>query len=236
MGINLGSIGAGLKELGKTVDNDLDQAGAAARTAVKDVVSGNLSGAGSAARSTAVDVGDAFFDGGAASVGVGELLGVTYPVTTYQAKVDDNLSRGSRLSDSGIAQLQAGGYKSVINLCAENDDDTPRAAALGMNSLHLPILDNTAPTQGQVKQFLDFATSPANEPAYVHCEAGQGRTGVMSACYRMAVDGWSADAAIAEAKQMGMKLPDQLQFLQQFGQDLSAGKIAGYPVAPAASA
>jgi protein-tyrosine phosphatase len=235
MGISLKNIGTGLKDLGQTVGKDLEQAGSAASTAVKDLASGNLSGAGNAAKNTAVNVGDAFFDGGAASVGVGELLGLQYPVTTYQSKLDDHLTRGSRLSDDGIAQLHASGYKSVVNLCMENDDDTPRAAALGMNSLHIPILDNTAPTEGQVKQFLDYVTNPANQPAYVHCEAGQGRTGVMSACYRMAVDGWSPDAAIAEAKQMGMKLPDQLQFLQQFGQDLQSGKIAGYPVASAAS-
>jgi protein tyrosine phosphatase (PTP) superfamily phosphohydrolase (DUF442 family) len=234
MGINLSSIGAGLKDLGQTVGKDLSQAGQTADTAAKDVASGNLSGAGAAAKSTVTNVGDAFVDGGAASVGVAELLGVTYPVKAYQSPVDDNLTRGSRLSDQAMSQLQASGYKSVVNLCAENDDDTSRAQALGMNSLHLPVLDNTAPTEGQVTQFLNFVTNPANQPAYVHCEAGEGRTGVMCACYRMAVDGWSPTAAITEAKQFGLQLPDQVQFLQQFGQDLAAGKIAGYPMTPPA--
>ncbi|MBS2027050.1 MAG: dual specificity protein phosphatase family protein [Deltaproteobacteria bacterium] len=230
MGISFKNIGKGLETLGKTVGNDFKQAGDAIGTAAKDLVTGKESQAGSAAVNGLKDVGDGFADGGAEAVGVAELLGAKYPVNTYQSKLDDNLTRGSRLSDEGIAQLHTQGYKSVINLCMENDDDTPRAKALGMNSLHLPILDNSAPSEAQVKQFLDFATNPANQPAYVHCEAGQGRTGVMSAAYRMAVDGWTPQAAIAEAKQMGMKLPDQLQFLQQFGNDLAAGKIAGYPV------
>jgi protein-tyrosine phosphatase len=234
MGISLKNIGAGLKDLGQTVGKDLKQAGEAAETAVNDLVHGNVSQAGTAAKNAVVDVGDSAFDGAAASVGVAELLGAQYPVTTYQSKVDNNLTRGSRLSDQGIQQLQAQGYKSVVNLCMENDDDTSRAKALGMNSAHIPILDNTAPTEDQVKQFLDFVTNPANQPAYVHCEAGQGRTGVMSAAYRMAVDGWTPDAAIAEAKQFGMKLPDQIQFLQQLGQDLQAGKLPGYPVNAAA--
>ena len=49
-----------------------------------------------------------------------------------------------------------------------------------------------------MKDFLDFATNPKNSPCYVHCEAGKGRTGVASACYRMAVEGWPPEKAIAE--------------------------------------
>jgi protein tyrosine phosphatase (PTP) superfamily phosphohydrolase (DUF442 family) len=230
MGINFKNIGTGLKDLGKTVGNDLKHAGKAAETAVKDISQGKVGQAGTAAKNAVVDVGDSAFDGAAAGVGVAELTGITYPVTSYEAKVDDNLTRGSRLSDQDISRLHNQGFKSVVNLCMENDDDTSRAKGLGMSSLHLSILDNTAPSEAQTKQFLDFVTNPANQPAYVHCEAGQGRTGVMSAAYRMAVDGWTPQAAITEAKQMGMKLPDQLQFLQQFGKDLQAGKIAGYPL------
>lgn len=94
----------------------------------------------------------------------------------------------------------------------------------------MKILDNSAPTQAQVKQFLDFATNPKNSPCYVHCQAGKGRTGVAVASYRMAVEGWPPEKAIAEAKKFGCALPDQLDFLKQFGADLAAGKIAGYPL------
>ena len=229
MGIDFKKIGQALETVGKTVGKDFENAGKSLGTAVKDVVTGKESQAGGAALNGLKDVGDGFFDGGAEAVGVAELLGARYPVKEYQSKVDDNLTRGSRLTDPEIAQLHTQGYKSVVNLCLENDDDTARAKALGMNSLHLPILDNSAPSEAQVKQFLDFVTNPKNQPAYVHCEAGQGRTGVMCAAYRMAVDGWTPQAAIAEGKQHGLVLPDQIQMLQQFGADLAAGKIAGYP-------
>ena len=156
-----------------------------------------------------------------------------YPVKSYQLKLDGNVTRGSRLSDPQMAQLKAAGYKSVVNLCLENDDDTARAQAQGMNSLRIPILDNAAPTEAQAKQFLDFVTSPKNQPAYFHCEAGQGRTGVMAAVYRMAAQGWPPSQAIAEANQHGFAghmVPDQAEFLQKFGEDLQAGKIPGYPI------
>ena len=46
----------------------------------------------------------------------------------------------------------------------------------------------------------------------------------------MAVEGWPPEKAIAEAKKFGCALPDQVEFLQKFGSDLAAGKIAGYPL------
>ena len=233
MGISFKNLGTGIADLGKTVGNDLKNAGKAAEKAVTDVAKGKLGQAGTDAKNAVVDVGASAFDGGAESIGVAELLGVRYPVTAYHTKLDDHVTRGSRLSNEDMSNLKAQGYKSVVNLCLENDDDTPRAKALGMNSLHIPILDNSAPTEAQAKQFLDFVNNPANQPAYFHCEAGQGRTGVMAAVYRMAVQGWTPDQAIAEAKQKGFAgtmVPDQLAFLQQFGKDLQAGKIAGYPL------
>ena len=220
----IGDVFKGVKNLAKYEAKEIADA---AKQVGKAAKSGE--GLGEALAGVGKEVGDAFVDGGGAAVGYAEIFGLKYPVKQYSSKVSDGLTRGSRLDDQGMADLKAKGFKGVVNLCAENDNDTPLAKKDGINSFHLPILDNTAPSEKQMKAFLDFAT--ANQPTYVHCEAGQGRTGCAVACYRMAVEGWPADKAIAEAKQFGMKLPDQVEFLQQFGTDLAAGKIEGYPKA-----
>ena len=174
-------------------------------------------------------------DGAAESIGVAELAGLRYPVSDYESKVDANLTRGSRIEDAkGYDSLKQQGFKGIVDLTMEGTNDEKFAAKAGLNPLNIKILDNSAPTQGQMKQFLDFATNPKNQPCYVHCEAGKGRTGVATACYRMAVDGWPPDKALAEAKKFGLALPNQTEFIQQFGKDLAAGKIAGYPKAPTA--
>lgn len=165
-------------------------------------------------------------DGAAEAVGVAELAGLRYPVKTYEAKVSDGLYRGSRIDFAGMQALKAQGIRGVVNLCLENNDDAPNAAKLGLRALHVPILDNSAPTEAQMKMFIDFARDSANQPVYVHCEAGKGRTGTAVACYRIAVMQWTADQALAEARQFGLALHNQIAFIQKFAEDVKAGKIS----------
>lgn len=151
---------------------------------------------------------------GGEAVGVAELAGVRYPVKTYEAQVDGGLYRGSRVDAAQLATLKQQGIRGIVNLCKENNDDAANAAKLGLAALHLPILDNSAPTVAQMMQFVDFAK--ANPPTYVHCEAGEGRTGTAVACYRIAVDGWTAEQAIAEGKSYGLSLINQISFIEKF--------------------
>ncbi len=226
MGFKIGSelknienkVEAGLKKMGKEIKTEAGQVAA-------DVKKG-WGAAGGAVKKVA----DGFANAAAESIGVAELAGLRYPVSSYESKVDANLTRGSRIdSQAGYDSLKQQGFKGIVDLTIEGTNDEKYAAKAGLNPLNVKILDNSAPTQKQMKQFLDFATNPKNQPCYVHCEAGKGRTGVATAVYRMAVDGWPPEKAIAEAKQFGLALPNQTQFLEQFGKDLAAGKISGYP-------
>ena len=214
---SLRNIGSGLKKFGSDVASDVKQV-------TKDVAKGKgWSAVGKDLKNTGATLGSEL-------VGVGELAGLRYPVSKYEFKVSDGLTRGSRIDDpKGYDKLVKQGFKGIVDLTLEGTNDATAGKKAGLNTLNVKILDNSAPTQKQVKQFLDFATDPKNSPCYVHCEAGKGRTGVASACYRMAVEGWSPEKAIAEAKKFGCTLPDQVEFLQKFGTDLAAGKIAGYP-------
>ncbi|MGC4115605.1 MAG: tyrosine-protein phosphatase [Myxococcales bacterium] len=195
--------------------------------AVKDVDKAHDAGKpiGPALKNAALEVKDSFTDIGGASIGFAEMMGLKYSVKPYQFQVSPGLTRGSRLEGGQMEDLKARGFKGVVNLCAENDMDSAGAQKNGLNALHLNIIDNTAPTEAQMLAFLNFAKDPANQPCYVHCEAGKGRTGVATACYRMAVEGWSAEKAIAEAKTFGLAIPEQIDFLEKFGADLASGKL-----------
>jgi predicted protein tyrosine phosphatase len=98
----------------------------------------------------------------------------------------------------------------------------------------VPLIDNTAPSSAQMKAFLDFVTAPEHQPAFVHCDAGIGRTGVAVAVYRMAVQQWPLERALAEGDAPVHILPCPRRFLRAFAGELARGKIAGYGAAAAA--
>jgi protein tyrosine phosphatase (PTP) superfamily phosphohydrolase (DUF442 family) len=137
-------------------------------------------------------------------------------------------------NESGVEKVldKVGKFLADHHVTKPDQDDVSAAHQLGLNAVNVPIVDNTAPTVAQMVTFLDFVTRKENRPAYVHCEAGVGRTGVAVAVYRMAVQGWPADRAIDEAKKHGMALPEQEKFIRDFAGLLAQGKIPGFPVDP----
>lgn len=62
---------------------------------------------------------------------------------------------------------------------------------------HIPVVDETAPSQEQVNEFIGFVNDMLNQEraVLVHCRGGYGRTGTMLACYLVS-RGWEAEKAI----------------------------------------
>jgi protein tyrosine/serine phosphatase len=139
---------------------------------------------------------------------VEDATGLRYPVTPYAKWVDEPvLMRGSRVDNaSGYMNLRDWGFKKIIDLRQENPWDLDFDGSKYLDLVRIPIQDNTAPTPEHVKTFL---ASLSNGPAYVHCQAGVGRTGCMVAAYRVRVDGWTPTRALAEMDSFGKAVPAQ---------------------------
>jgi protein tyrosine phosphatase (PTP) superfamily phosphohydrolase (DUF442 family) len=116
-------------------------------------------------------------------------------------QVTTNLYRGAQPTAAGMAQLQALGIKTVINLRAWHSDKD-EVAGTGLKSVRF----ETEPWHGDEEdmvRFLKAVTDTNNLPAFVHCQRGADRTGMMCAMYRIVVCGWTREAAIAEMKHGG---------------------------------
>ena len=117
-------------------------------------------------------------------------------------RIDDAYYRGAQPKGRDYADLAALGVKTVIDLQADGDnaDEAKMVAASGMRFYRIGMTPRIAPTAEQLATFLRIVTDPAQQPVYVHCAGGRHRTGVMTAVYRMEMDGWNSDQAFKEMK------------------------------------
>jgi protein tyrosine phosphatase (PTP) superfamily phosphohydrolase (DUF442 family) len=123
------------------------------------------------------------------------------PVRNFGVVEQGILYRAAQPHELALPWLRRYGIASIVNLREERYDDGARLlAGLGFSSyLHLPIVNQTPPSEAQAVAFLQFVQDQRNWPVLVHCAEGKGRTGVLVALTRYAIDGWPMDQALAEA-------------------------------------
>lgn len=117
------------------------------------------------------------------------------------AVVSPVLSRGAQPTREGFRQLREQGIRTVVALRWEHSDDAA-LAGLGLNSYRLRA-KQWHPENEDVVRAMKVILTAEYQPVFVHCQAGKDRTGLVVAVYRILVDGWSVNDAIAERKMFG---------------------------------
>ena len=144
------------------------------------------------------------------------------PVFVPLAQVDPWLWRGPQPDLATLQSLQQQGLTTVFNLRPECDDSLGFCRDLGLEYRHYEVRDMSVPELGQVADFLDYFRGGGG-PALVHCFAGQGRTGLFAAAYRI-FRGLSAQEAIdvtnQESQRKGMR-PCQARWILQHAEQLT---------------
>jgi atypical dual specificity phosphatase len=108
------------------------------------------------------------------------------------------------------------------------DDPPPRRwiNEAGLFSIHVPVIDMTAPTVEQIEECLS-AIQRAHEKNMgvgVHCGAGLGRTGTMLACYFVS-KGMTAKNAIARVRRLrpgSIETEEQERAVEEFERSRSS--------------
>ena len=123
-------------------------------------------------------------------------------------KVATGLFRGGQPVNGGFEFLKTQGVKTIINLRQENDEESA-VRGLGMNYVHLPMdvdpFTHATIPEAAIQKYFEILSNPENLPVFIHCRRGADRTGTMVGLFRMAVQGWNAERAYKEARDIGMR-------------------------------
>lgn len=117
-------------------------------------------------------------------------------------KLNDSLYRGSQPNEHGLRELKKLGVTTIIDLRGEKQglvkSERKRAQALGMRVINIRASGWSAPRDKEIVEFLSLTQQRPKQVIFVHCWLGDDRTGVFFATYRMVVDHWTPQQALAE--------------------------------------
>lgn len=135
---------------------------------------------------------------------------------TNFAQVETTVACAGAVKPESVAEIKKMGFKAIFNLRlptepgADIDAEAAAAKAAGITFVHLP-LNGTSPDPAVADNFLKQVSSPANQPAFIHCASGN-RAAAMWLIKRVLVDKWDIDRAMAEASELGAMSPAMKTF------------------------
>ena len=144
------------------------------------------------------------------------------PGVTNFAKLETTVACGGATTPEAVPELKKMGFKSIINLRlpteagANVDAEAAASKAAGINFFNIPF-SGQSPDPAVADKFLATITAPGNEPAFIHCAAGN-RAGAMWMIKRLAVDHWDSERAYTEAAALGLTSPALKQFAIDYAQ------------------
>ena len=116
------------------------------------------------------------------------------------SQITPHLHVGGQYRRRGWPRLAARGITAVVNMRIEFDDQA--AGIAPERYLHIPVVDDHAPSLDQLRQGIDFIAQEAarDGAVFIHCGSGVGRAATMAAAYLIST-GLPADEAWLRIRQ-----------------------------------
>ena len=165
-------------------------------------------------------VGVAFFN--SRSAGAQQVTHESVPGISNFARLETTVACGGATKPEAVPEIKKLGFVSIINLRqpteagADIEGEAAAAKTANIRFFNIPF-NGQSPDPAVADKFLDTITASGNEPAYIHCAAGN-RAAAMWMIKRLVVDHWDADRAAQEAKALGMTSVTLQQFAVNYAQ------------------
>lgn len=138
-------------------------------------------------------------------------------------RMSDTFYRSAQPTADGMRQLKALGVETIVNLRSfHSDRDEIGNTGLAYEHIYMKAWH---PEEKELVRFLQIVTNDRRTPVLVHCQHGADRTGLMCAIYRITVQGWTKDDAIAEMTQGGFGFHPIWTNIIQYIRDLDVEQL-----------
>lgn len=127
--------------------------------------------------------------------------------------------RGGQPDQEGLQWLQQNQVNLIIDLRGSDRDNAWNPPTSYPMAVHrIPVEDFQSPTLEQVEEFIELVDRARQEDqkVFLHCKAGIGRTGLMTACWRISQGLSAREALEAETIQSYHGHLRQEQFVRDF--------------------
>src|SRR6185295_3911409 len=137
-------------------------------------------------------------------------------------RLETTVACGGATKPEAVPEIKKFGFASIINLRqptengADIEGEAAAAKTAGIRFYNIPF-NGQSPDPAVADRFLDTITAPGNEPAYIHCAAGN-RAAAMWMIKRLVVDHWDSDKAATEAQALGMTSAALKEFAINYAQ------------------
>ena len=122
-------------------------------------------------------------------------------------QVTPQFCTGGQPRPEHFARLKADGIKAVLNLRQPSehraDEERQTVEAAGLKYFNIPV-NYREPSAAHADEFLAITDDPANRPMFIHCTAAI-RVGAFWMIRRVLRDGMTIDAALEEARRVGLR-------------------------------
>jgi uncharacterized protein (TIGR01244 family) len=126
-----------------------------------------------------------------------------------QIEINDKITSAGQPTRDELKKLPHQGFKSIINLRANGEDDQPlspeeegqMANEFGMRYVNIPVSVQEGPKSEQVDRFRKEVEHLPG-PVLVHCNKGK-RSGAFSLMHIAVKEGMTAESAYKKAESMG---------------------------------
>jgi protein tyrosine phosphatase (PTP) superfamily phosphohydrolase (DUF442 family) len=136
-----------------------------------------------------------------------QVLGIADGLKNYVVQYDDTLYRGGEpFAASAAAPLKKYGIRTIISI-TPTDHERDFCRQNDFNLIEIPFEKTTGLSPADLQQYLQTLKT-TDGPFYVHCHGGAHRGGILGVAYRVYVQNWPLDKALAEYSRLGGDLLD----------------------------